>query len=504
MRPLSLLLPLSLALAACGDAGSSTGADTTTTDTSATDLTDDATASDTATGDTSSGDDTSSGGDTLVADTAADDTAQPDTNDTDTTAPAKAFDGWPGVKRIPSGDRGSHLRAVTFTADGELVVAGAQRRNADFNQIAVEMVAYAYAGPGDATYSAYYPVDQDFAIAETAITAADGTVILGGRAKSVSDSNEQLAVLFTFDDDGADPFFDYSFEEDSEAGGGFEYSSIRQVVELPGGDLIFGGVAKRAVIGPEQADSFAYLKQVTRAGASVDDAVVGYGPAGGVSATVGGLATGPAGFIYLCTSGSGVLGDGTSLGGRDVGLFKVGLGDSDELTAKMVGTSGDDYCDGVVYDGTTVFVAGSTTGDLAGTGDGRDIFIASYSGSDLTPGWSVQVSEENTGYATRVILGEDGHLYLIGVANRLNDAQAKAWVASYTTDGTERWSETYGSYGTFVNPRDAAMFEDDLFVVADAWNNNDDDGELGDVAIPKSGDPHGFILRIDAATGALY
>jgi len=96
-----------------------------------------------------------------------------------------------------------------------------------------------------------------------------------------------------------------------------------------------------------------------------------------------GVATDSSGNVYVTGGTKGGLDGNTSAGDTDLFVIKYNSSGTKQWT-KQLGTSGDDYANGVAVDSSgNVYVAGDTYGGLDGNNNAgnNDIFVVKYNSS---------------------------------------------------------------------------------------------------------------------------
>ncbi|RCJ29610.1 hypothetical protein A6770_21895 [Nostoc minutum NIES-26] len=162
---------------------------------------------------------------------------------------------------------------------------------------------------------------------------------------------------------------------------------------------------------------------------------------------------------------------------------------------------GIDYSWGVATDSqNNIYVKGWTTGDLGGTNQGSyDVWLAKYS-PDGNQQWVRQfgTSGDDGCYVKGIAVDSNNNIYLTGYTNGnlggVNAGDFDSWVASYDSNGNQRWIQQFGSaqldYGTDVSVDNAGN------IFATGFT----EGSLGGI---NAGAMDSWIAKLDANTGTL-
>jgi len=161
-----------------------------------------------------------------------------------------------------------------------------------------------------------------------------------------------------------------------------------------------------------------------------------------------GIATDSSGNIYVTGFTGGEL-DGNSY----AGLFVVKYDSSGtKQWTKQMGTSFDDGANGVATDSSgNVYVAGYTNGGLDGNSNagGYDLFIVKYNSSG-TKLWTKQLGSSKDDYAEGVATDSSGNVYVAGKTTGGLDGNSSAggwdlFVVKYNSSGTKQWTQQLGT-----------------------------------------------------------
>lgn len=179
-----------------------------------------------------------------------------------------------------------------------------------------------------------------------------------------------------------------------------------------------------------------------------------------------GVAVDSTGSVFVAGTGSAMLASQTSPGLPD--LFARRFSPTGSATwTKAAATSGLDYGNAVALSGSTVRVAGATTGTLDGTtAGGFDALVVSY-GLDGALGWIRQFGSTGDDQAYGIATDAAGNVFVVGRAQgNLGTASNFAGVfdgflAKFTSAGTLEWATMIGTN----------MADEALAVAVDAAGN---------------------------------
>ena len=157
------------------------------------------------------------------------------------------------------------------------------------------------------------------------------------------------------------------------------------------------------------------------------------------------------GNLYIAGFTSAALPSQTNLGGHDAYLTKYGR-DGSELWTRQFGTRSDDFGRGVIVDGAgNVYVAGTTTGILAGQTNLGDVdsFVSRFD-SEGKHRWTRQFGTPDEDTATDVAADVAGNVYVVGwsfvdLPGTSFIGFQKAYLNKYTSDGAELWAHQFGT-----------------------------------------------------------
>ncbi len=430
--------------------------------------------------------DTDPGVDTEVdsdGDTDTDTTIDDDT-DADT-AGLPDLTAW-GQVQIFDDEDNTTFRDIKVGAEGELIFVGdtsalggttSQLWSFDENVAPLRTVAFL---PDDGF---------DYGRGFGALVTDDGNVYFSSSTKI--SSNEQVATIHRLTPTGTTLVEEYSIEDD--IGGIVDYSLIREMRENANGDIVYAGFGAFAQAGGLQRERWLFIRRVGTGGGT---------HGGGIIA--GGTPRDYMGSIDIADNGN-IFGSGSTVvgtDGLDITLFRgtIDGAQADGISATL-STSEDDMAGGVISDGTDIFVSGSTRGILFGeSGNARDTFIARFNG-DLEEQWGVQIVEPGDGFNETITLGPDGHIYIAG-ATGYNGTVSQGFAASYTADGVERWTTTFGNGLNMVRPQAAVNTRGDLVITG--WIRPTDHIEghefLGE-DVSTTATTASFVVRLDPSDG---
>jgi hypothetical protein len=157
------------------------------------------------------------------------------------------------------------------------------------------------------------------------------------------------------------------------------------------------------------------------------------------------------------------------------------------------GTSDSGY--GIAVDAVdNSYITGSTTGDLAGTGNNGsgDIFLAKYDASG-NPHWIRQFGSTFYDEALGIAVDSNGNIYITGYING-NDADI--FIAKYDASGNQLWIRQFGTIASDVG----------ISIAVDTSGNSYITGyTTGDIAgTGNNGDKDVFIAKYDASGNSIW
>ncbi|MCP3061183.1 SBBP repeat-containing protein [Myxococcus sp. K38C18041901] len=173
-----------------------------------------------------------------------------------------------------------------------------------------------------------------------------------------------------------------------------------------------------------------------------------------------GVATDPAGSIYVAGNTAGTLPGNTSAGGQDGFLAKYDSAGT-QLWVRQFGSSLAEVVRGVAADANNdVYVVGSTTGTFATPNVGipptTDLFIVKYNSAGVQQ-WRRQMgtmgSETIYGVATSRLSSGVVNVYVVGYSDMPFDGQPSAGgqdaiIVKFDGAGTRIWSRQFGTAGS--------------------------------------------------------
>jgi hypothetical protein len=156
--------------------------------------------------------------------------------------------------------------------------------------------------------------------------------------------------------------------------------------------------------------------------------------------------------VYVAGLTSGAFPGHINLGAEDAFLSKYDES-GNELWTRQFGTSDADEAIGVFVDATGVYVAGLVAGALPGLihNGGADAFVRKYDAA-ANELWTRQFGTPGRDNGFR-ISGDDSGIYLAGAiagafpGHVFNGGPADAFVRKYDSNGSELWTQQYGTSG---------------------------------------------------------
>lgn len=233
-----------------------------------------------------------------------------------------------------------------------------------------------------------------------------------------------------------------------------------------------------------------------------------------------GVATDPNGNLYVTGSTSGAL-NGLSQGSSDVWVTRYDFNGNQSLV-RQYGSSDGDVAYSIVTDQDgNFYLAGSTSGDLAGalqSSEGTDAWVAKYN-SDGNQLWARQFGENSVGgdfgFSTSgfgLQVDGSGNVYLSGLTinenNKINPATGQpfldfaveddSWVIKFDSKGEQQW------FTKIVDPQQPTgsplaitpFFDESYDMAVDEQGNSYLVGWTQGIA--KESDPSRLLLKYDA------
>lgn len=153
-----------------------------------------------------------------------------------------------------------------------------------------------------------------------------------------------------------------------------------------------------------------------------------------------GVASPSNGDVYITGNTAGNLAG--SIGRGDAFLRKYTSGGFAVWT-RQFGTSSYDGADSVAALGSNIYVAGTTSGNLAGSVGGSDVFLRNYNSSGSTV-WTRQFGTSGGDIATDVAVASNGYIYVVGSTNGSlfgrNGGGSDMFIRAYFSTGGVLWT----------------------------------------------------------------
>jgi len=154
--------------------------------------------------------------------------------------------------------------------------------------------------------------------------------------------------------------------------------------------------------------------------------------------------------IYVTGRSEGELDGNTHSGNADIILIKYNSSGVKQWT-KQLGTSSDDYAEGVTLDSSdNIYLTGYTWGDLDGnTSSGeRDLFLIKYNSSG-TKQWTKQTGTSSSDMGWEVTTDSSNNIYITGSTtgglSGSNSGNQDLFLMKYNSSGTKQWTQQLGS-----------------------------------------------------------
>ncbi len=175
-----------------------------------------------------------------------------------------------------------------------------------------------------------------------------------------------------------------------------------------------------------------------------------------------GVATDPSGNVYVAGGTTGSLA-GPNAGSRDAFVIKYDS-NGNQVWSRQFGTSSFDTATSVATDKQdNVYLSGSTEGDLGGPkqGSSSDAWVAKYD-SNGNRVWIQQFGTDIINGANHSAVDKDGNVYLSGTTVKADESggivgKDDYWVTKYDTNGNRQW---FTEFGSTVNPNYGLNFSE--------------------------------------------
>ncbi len=205
------------------------------------------------------------------------------------------------------------------------------------------------------------------------------------------------------------------------------------------------------------------------------------------------VAADAAGNVYICGTTSGNLA-GTGAGSSDAFLAKYDAAGT-LLWTRQLGTSGADGAYGIAVISTnSIYISGSTSGNLAGSNAGEeDVFLAKYDAAGALV-WTRQFGTPAHDYGNGIALDTAGNAYLSGATTGnlagTNAGEEDAFLAKFDASGAQLWTRQFGT----------PVYDYGYGIAVDTTGNAYIAGvTLGNLAGPSAGYADAFLAKYDTS-----
>jgi len=198
--------------------------------------------------------------------------------------------------------------------------------------------------------------------------------------------------------------------------------------------------------------------------------------------------------ILLLGRTSGSLSPNTNAGDVDMFIQQVDSSLAPSFT-KQIGTAGEDLGSRIlaVADGS-FYVSGWSNGNLDGQTNhgGIDGFLSRYS-ADGTKLWTQLVGSTGDDYVNGLAASSDGSIYVFGTTNgnidgNINSGDADVFVSKFQSDGTKLWTKTLGRAILASGGGIATNSSGEIYISGSFTGSR--------AGINSSGDQDGFISKL--------
>ena len=193
--------------------------------------------------------------------------------------------------------------------------------------------------------------------------------------------------------------------------------------------------------------------------------------------------TDPEGNVYIGGGTSGNL-EGTATGIRDAWITKFDS-HGNQLWSQQFGTTDTENSWALANDGSNIYVAGNTTGDLVGSNlGGEDVYLSKFD-SDGNQLWTRQFGSSTFDQSFAVVTDSQGNIYQSGYTignvggpnKNEEDIQPSTdpWLTKFDSDGNQLWTR---QFGTISNDDTYGLATDkDDNIIMGGWTFKDLAGE---------------------------
>ena len=375
--------------------------------------------------------------------------------------------------------------SVSVAADGSIYVAGSSM--VEPGNLAGSNSSYLTKFNSDGSGGSENLLGSDFnGVPYSVKTAADGSIYIAGIGISYLEGqpNGDIFVI-KYNADGSPQWMD-ALGSDND-----EYMDSSESVALgTDGSIYIAGYTYGDLDGhANRGSSDAFIAKYRSDGSKEWTQFIGSSSeerATGVSAAADGS-------VYLVGSTRESLDGQTNRGEDDIFISKYSSDGSKEWT-RLLGSMTSDLAWSVSTsaDGS-IYIAGFTYGDLDGqvNAGGSDVFVAKYS-SDGAKEWVKQFGSSADDYANSVTTASDGSIYIAGVTlgnldGQINSGEGDAFIAKYSSDGSEVWTQLLGSSSDDFGLSVTTGADGSIYMAG---------GSAGDLdGQTNSGDYDGFIAK---------
>jgi hypothetical protein len=264
--------------------------------------------------------------------------------------------------------------------------------------------------------------------------------------------------------------------------------AARAIAVDESGNVYVVGDTYGALSGTNAGDADAFIRKYNASGTEQWTQQFGTDMTDGANA----IAVDMSGNAYVVGNTGGAL-SGTSAGGADAFIRKYDSSGTEQWT-RQFGTSSDDWAHAIAVDASgNAYVAGTTYGVLGATNAGfDDAFIRKYD-SNGTEQWTQQFGSTGYDNAYGIALDAGANAYVagstFGASDGTNAGDNGAFIRRYSSNGTEQWTEQFG-----------ASFDSAQTIAVDASGNvyvmGNNGGEFTNFTDTSLGDGGGgFFIR---------
>ena len=197
------------------------------------------------------------------------------------------------------------------------------------------------------------------------------------------------------------------------------------------------------------------------------------------------ITTADDGSIYITGSTSGDLDGQTNSGVDDVFITKFNSDGSKRWT-QLLGSSSYDYGNSITTaDDGSIYITGSTNGNFDGqtnSGD-SDVFITKFS-SDGSKQWTQLLGSSDWDSAYSITTADDGSIYITGstygdLDGQTNSGGSDVFITKFNTDGSQQWTQLLGGWDDDNATSITTADDGSIYIAGHTWGDFDEQTNSG-------------------------